>query len=225
MILSVPILAYVGALSSAIIVIIGLMRFRLFPTEMKVLWGFFLFSFLLNVLSFAFSFTMKNNLWLYHFNTLIEFCIFVFVFSFWKQSRVSTVILRFATFGFLLVWLMSKFFLEDFRQFDSFSSSFKSAVLVVIALYFLLSLYQRELWYKPMHDFRFWVLAAVLIYFSADVVFIALSNLISNLPAADVLRLWSLHWLIGILANILYAVAFLTKQPRALNSASSLRNL
>lgn len=123
------------------------------------------------------------------------------------------MVLRLLVVVFLAMWLLAKIYVEDFRHFDSFTSSFRSALLVMVALYVVSSLFQRD-WHKPARDFRFWVLSATLIYHTADVVFIALSNLIVSLPPSDILRLWSIHWLIGIVANALYLVSFLTGLPQ-----------
>jgi len=224
MLFHIPYLAYLGVASTAAVVVAGILRFSLLRTEMKILLVFFIFFLAVNILSLFFSIKLGNNLWFYHFGTLIEFCAFVFVFSFWQPTKRSRLLLRLLIVGFFVFWLLAKVFIEDFRHFDSFTSSFRGALLVMIALYIVNALFLQE-WQKPGKDFRFWVLSAVLIYFTADVVFIALSNLIINLPQFDVVRLWSIHWLIGILANMLYLVAFLTgtaqgnsHEPAATNS-------
>jgi hypothetical protein len=209
MLFHIPYLAYLGVASTAAVVVAGMMRFSLLRTEMRILLAFFIFFLFVNLSSLFFSIKLGNNLWFYHLGTLIEFCSFVFVFSFWQPTKKSRLVLRLLIIVFFVVWLLAKIFIEDFRHFDSFTSSFRGALLVMIALYIVNSLFQCE-WQKPGRDFRFWVLSAALIYFTADVVFIALSNLIINLPQSDIVRLWSIHWLIGILANMLYLVAFLT---------------
>lgn len=213
MLFHIPYLAYLGVISAALVVIVGIVRFPRLPTEMRILLAFFIFFLFVNIFSLLFSLKAGNNLWFYHLSTLIEFCAFVAVLSFWQPTKKSRLVLRLLAVVFFAFWLLAKLYVEDFRHFDSFTSSFRSALLVMVALYVVSSLFQHD-WQKPARDFRFWVLSAMLIYYTADVVFIALSNLIVNLPPSDVLRLWSIHWLFGILANALYLVSFLTGHPQ-----------
>lgn len=223
MLFHIPLLAYFGLATSSVVVAVGILRFSSLRTEMRILLFFFIFFLAVNLSSLFFSIALGNNLWLYHLSTLIEFCTFVVVFSFWQPTQKSAFLLRSFIVIFFIVWVLAKIFIEDFRHFDSFTSSIRSTLLVMIALYLLYSLLQRD-WQKPGQDFRFWILSGVLIYFTADVAFIALSNLIVNLPRPDVVRLWSLHWLIGIVANILYMTAFLTSKPQGTVREPSITN-
>lgn len=223
MLFQIPLLAYIGALSSMVVVIVGVRRYKTLRTEMRILLAFFVLSLLINLFSFVFAYRLGSNLWLYHFITLLEFSALVLVFSFWQKSKKLSHALRATIVAFFFVWVLAKLLIEDLRQFDNYSSSFGSVFLVGIASYILVTLYKDD-WQKPGKDFRFWVLSAVLIYYATNVILTALSNEILNLPQQQIVDAWSIQWFIGIVANGLYLVAFLCKQPRLLFREPSFAN-
>jgi hypothetical protein len=212
MLFHTPYLTFVGAFFSAVVVFVGLLRFDLLRREMKVLLAYFFFVLLVNLLSLFFSVKVESNLWLYHFITLIEFTVFVLVFSSWLDSQSSKYAVRLLIPLFCCVWFALKLSIEDLRYFDNFSSSLKGLLLVGIASYVLFALFKGD-WEKPGRDFRFWVLFAVLIYHTVDVMFASVSNVALSISQPEIAGLWSVHWFIGIVANVLYVIAFLVLQP------------
>lgn len=223
MFFQIPYLAYFGVFTSILVVMVGLKRFGSLRAEMRILLGFFVFALVANILSLIFAFRLGNNLWLYHFIPLMEFSIFVVIFASWLNTRLSRIALYLTIPLFFTVWFLFKYYIEDLRRFDNFSSSFESMLLIGISSYVLFTLF-RNGWEKPGRDFRFWVLAAVLIYHTANGVFIALSNVIMNFSQLEIMELWSLHWLVGIIANYLFLVAFLTQQPTFVLRGQSIAN-
>jgi len=225
MFLYTPYLALTGAFSSAVVVIVGLSRLNALPSEMKMLLAYFFFAFIANFLSLVLSLKGINNLWFYHFVTLVEFTVFVVVFSSWLDTPSAKQTLRLLIPLFFVFSIMLKLSIEDLRYFDSFSSSLKGVFLVGSASYVLFSLFKRE-WERPSEDFRFWVLFAVLIYHTVNVMFGSIINAALSLSHPEVARLYSVYWFFGIVANGLYVVAFFIprsplQQRRAVSDRSS----
>lgn len=220
-----PYLALIGVLSSAVVVIVGLLRLNSLPSEMKMLLAYFFFALTANVLSLVLSLKGINNLWFYHFVTLVEFTVFVVVFSSWLDTRSAKQTLRLLIPLFFVFSIILRSSLEDVRHFESFSSSLKGVFLVGSASYVLFSLFKRE-WERPSEDFRFWVLFAVLIYHTVNVMFGSVINAALSLSHLDLARLWSVYWFFGIVANGLYVIAFFVphsplQRRRAVSDRSS----
>ena len=211
--MQVPHLAYVALLSSLVVVIVGVWRYKLLRSEMKILFIFFGFVFIINALSAYFALQGTNNLWLFHIYTLLEYSALMLVFSYWQKTEKSTLTLRLAIAAFFVAWLIAKSFLENLQQSDSFSSSLASVLLIGVSSYMLFVLFQQNS-FSLVRDFRFWVLSAVLIDHASRVILFALDNIVLHLPIADVIKLWSFHWLITIIANFLYSGSFLCRQYR-----------
>lgn len=211
MLFQTPQLALIGAFSSAIVVIVGLIRLGSLSTEMKMLLGYFLFVLIVNILSLVLLFNNINNLWFYHFLTFVEFTVFVTVLSSWMDTPSAKQVFRLLIPLFFSISILLKLSIEDLRSFDSFSSSLKGVFLVGSASYVLFTLFKHE-WERPTEDFRFWVLFAVLIYHTVNVMFSSVSNIALSTSHPELIRLWSVHWFVGIVANGLYAVAFFIPQ-------------
>lgn len=209
----IPFAAYIGASSSIVVVAVGVWRYSALRPEIKVLLGFLALSLALNAISLYLALRGINNLWLYHIVTLLEFTALVLVLSAWEKRQRRMFFFRLIAAGFFVVWLMAKIFVENLRQFDSYSSSLSSVLLVGGSCYFLWMLSQESL-FKPHRDFRFWVLAAVLVDHSTRILLYALSNVILIFPMEDVAKLWSYQWIVATIANGLFLGSFLCKQSQ-----------
>ncbi len=201
------VLYYLSFVSGLIPFILGLVLFRKLNLALKSLLLLFGIGLLIEALGYYLYFFTKiqNNIWLYHFYTLIECSLFIFIFSFWQNDFKLKRILRIIIPGFAFLWIGAKIFFESFDQPDNYTTSLECVLLVAISfrtLYVVDQEHLKTIFREP----RFWISAAVLIYFSANLVTFALGNMIVN---------WGLHHaVINIIANLLYAGGFLCLRPR-----------
>lgn len=201
------VLYYLSFVSGLIPFILGLVLFRKLNLALKSLLLLFGIGLLIEALGYYLYFFTKiqNNIWLYHFYTLIECSLFIFIFSFWQNDFKLKRILRIIIPGFAFLWIGAKIFFESFDQPDNYTTSLECVLLVAISfrtLYVVDQEHLKTIFREP----RFWISAAVLIYFSANLVTFALGNMIVN---------WGLHHaVINIIANLLYAGGFLCLCPR-----------
>ena len=200
-------LYYFSFVSGLIPFILGLILFRKLNTALKLLLLLFGIGLLFEALGYYqyFFSSFRNNISLFHFYTLIECSLFIFIFSFWQNDFKLRRILRIIIPGFAFLWIGSKLFFESFDQPDNYTTSLECVLLVAISFRTLYVVNQENL-KTILREPRFWISAAVLIYFSANLLTFALSNIIVN---------WGFHHaIVNIISNLLYAGGFLCLRPR-----------
>lgn len=145
-----------------------------------------------------------NNMIELHIYTLLEYAFLMTILSYWQKTSAMKLYLRFSILLFALIWITAKIFLEEPTRFDSFTSSLESAVLAGASAFTLLGFLRENLesLYKQP---RFWVVVAILIYFSGNLVAFALR---------PVIIVWSIHSMLNIISNLCYAGGFLCLRLR-----------
>ena len=200
-------LYYFGLASALIPFMIGLILYKNLNTAMKFVLLLFGVGLLIDAVGYYLYFFTQftSNIWFYHFYTLIECGLLLYIFSHWQKTIKMKRILRMSIPGFAVIWMGAKLFCEDFNQWDNYTSSLEGLLLVGVSfrtLYVVNTEQVKTVFQEP----RIWISAAVLIYFSANLVTFALGNIIVN---------WGFHHaVVNIIANLLYAGGFLCLRPR-----------
>jgi len=200
-------LYYLALVSALIPFIIGLILYKNLSTVMKFVLLLFGVGLIIDALGYYLYFftQFSSNIWLYHIYTLLECGLLLFVFSHWQKNIKLERIFHLSIPGFAVLWIGAKFFFEDFNQPDNYTASLECLLLVGVSfrtLYVVNKEQVKTIFQEP----RLWISAAVLIYFSANLVTFALGNIIVN---------WGFHHAtVNIIANLLYAGGFLCLRPR-----------
>jgi len=187
--------------------IVGLNLYNKLDTGMKFLLLLFGIGLLIDAFGYYLYFFTKiqNNIWLYHFYTLIEYSLLIAAFSYWQKDFKLKRMFRISIPGFAVLWIGAKLFCENFSLPDNYTASLECVLLVAVSFSTLYALSKEHL-DNIFRDPRFWVGSAVLVYFSGNLLTFALSNIIGN---------WSFHHqLMNITANLLYTGGFLCLRPR-----------
>ena len=192
-----------------VLVVLGSVRFRYLWSDMRALLGLLVVTLILSASMLVLALNKQNNLWLSHIDTLIEFCFYVLVFSYWQPSeKVARIFRREFVLFYGFVWLVSKFSIEKLEYFDNFSSGLASVVIMCIACYTIFNMTNLSR-IKSFLDYRFLVLSGTLLYHFTKIVIYSSGNLILDLPPSAIIKAWSIHWIATIITYLLYSMAFL----------------
>ncbi|MBD3289530.1 hypothetical protein GF337_12065 [candidate division KSB1 bacterium] len=198
-----PIHYYFSMISNFIPLIVGLKLYRNLDRNLKVLLCFISIKILTDAIVSVVALHQLNNMWLFHIYTLIEYTFLTFILSNWQQVRFSKDILRISILLFALIWVISKFTFENFAVFDKYTSAFSSTLLTGFSLLTLFHIMKDNLG-GILHDHRFWVSFAILLYSAGNFFTFALATLF----------LWSPHNIIHFLSNLCYTGGFLSKRQQ-----------
>jgi len=198
----VPLHCLFSAVSALLPLAVGIYGARRYRIDMKIFLFFCGMAAFLEGLTLWMAFAKYNNLWLSHFWTLFEFTSLAYIISLWQNSFMAARIIRLSIPVF---WLFS--FVEvifgNFNAFNTFSKGFASLFLALIAAYSLINLDTKD--ERSLRtDFRMWMLSGILLYYSGNLVILAGANVVLQ----HFRKLWLLHSILNILANLLYAGGF-----------------
>lgn len=209
--MKIPVLAWIGGLSSIATVVVGIVRYRKVRQEMKVLVWFFILSLVVDIVTLVLTLNGVNNHLVYHMRTPIEYIVLAYALSCWQRTPGRTKIVLSSILLYLTIWVIAKFSLEDLHYFDNFSRSVSSLFLVLLFSRMLYELFRDRL-EGILQDFRFWVVCAVLLIHATGVVLFATSNVVMNMPFEKMEILWKLHWSASIVASVCYIRALTCRQ-------------
>lgn len=209
-----PTLVQWSALSILLPVGAAAWRYRALDRGLRQLAWFFFISGLFEVsLKLASSWGVANNLPVFHGFAAVNL---LFLCAFyhsalrgrWPRRGVRLAAglgLGFTAYYALLpgrIWL-----------FPSAAITAQSVLFIGLALLYFYQFLQQQPVLPLKKQPLFWLNAGVLLYFSANLFVFLLQNWLTHLPATEAVAVWSIHSVVNILANSLYAVGLLCKPP------------
>lgn len=206
--LHIPLLAMLSFFSIVLPVITGWVQFKSLSREMKILLGLFSFYIPETLTNLAMMSSGINTVWLANIYELIEFIVFASVFAMWCKNAKILQAIKISMVGFAAVWVIAKLSFESLTLVDTFSAPLQGLLLAAMASTTLIGLLGEE--GKPLlREARFWVSTGVILYGVGTAPLFALANKLLVHSLQDFERLWTINWVLLIVANILYSVAFL----------------
>jgi hypothetical protein len=199
-------LDYISALSILVPLIVSFLRFTALNRDLKILTCFFVFATVIETSNFIEFTHQMNNLWLLNIFALIEGAVFFYLCAKWFDSLKAfrAVMLLFGL--YFIYWIYTTFITGNFFDFNDKEKTLKGILLIVISGYLLIRISAEDSLLMTK-DYRFWILSAILIYFSvSEVVFATAHFVLENQPAIQ--KAWAIHSVINIISNLLFAIGF-----------------
>jgi len=200
---------YVVVLSAtAAPVIAGMIRFPFLPVEMR---SFFYFFILVLFEEIANAITQSrgiDNLWINNLFGLVEGIYFLMLFRYWEKSPQFRIICHVLIGIYVLTWLFTSLTRQQFVEYNVIMKSIESVFISFASIYIImrLTLNRTE---SVFHDYRFWMLATTLIFFSTSLVLQATADLILEDGSLFRAHSWIFYIGIGVTCNLLYTFGFL----------------
>lgn len=201
------ILLFASAGASLATLLIGLflvknIRGYLIPIFFKVV-----FSAAADTAGIIYFYLNKNNLFIFHFYTLLEFSALVYFYFMFYKRYVKNYYAIFAVLPafYIVCYLEYKF--NGFRNFDSFSTSIESILLTLFSLATFLVIIVKMLFQNLLETPFFYLNTGILVYFMGNITtFIFVDYVIKNDPGANFV--WIIHAMLNIFFNFLICTAF-----------------
>ncbi len=208
-----PTLAYVEGATTLGMALVAVLRFDTLQKDLKILSVFFIITVASQATQLYLALHHTNNMFMFHYYTLLEYFAIMMVISMWQRTSIMQQVFRWSIVLYTIVWLFAETKFESPEAFDNFTSSFSSLLFLAASSYTLFTVIddnKGSLFRNP----KFWILSAILMYYAGSLVFFALSNAILFYTRPEIVFAWSLHWGIGILANVFYASGYLCRDLR-----------
>jgi hypothetical protein len=148
---------------------------------------------------------------------LVEFILLLIVYyRAFNNPRLFRVFLGLAL-VYVLFLTTNAIFVQQ-EKINSYTHIFSSLIFIVFGVSFFYKLMKDlptlEVYRLPM----FWINVAVLVYFSGNLFVFTLSHYLVTVLKNDLIVYWSVHNLVNILGNILFAVGFYVSVKPSTNS-------
>lgn len=180
-------------------VIIAIFLFRKQKNALKILSAFLLLSLLLQFLIIYLNVQHKNNLYLFHIYTPIEFSTLSILFYLTSLRRSSKSIVVVICAMFITFCIVSAFFLQPLKDFNSISRGVEGILAIGLCTYFFYELFVAEESIDILKFPFFWLFAGWLIYFAGTFfLFIYANHSVTNLTYPLI------HSILNIFLNLVY---------------------
>lgn len=199
----------------------GLYLFRETDRALQTLMGYLAIVLIVELVGLYLMFQGRELFWLLHFYTLFEYSAFALILSLWEEDRLRSH-LRWSILWFAVIWIAAKIFLESFNEWDNYTSSLESILLIAISTYMLVRL-SREEGFSFYKDPKFWVSCGILIYFAGNFMSFAFSNVIMNWYRENQITWLPINSLLNILKNLCFTGGYLCLLPHFGGLSSSAR--
>ena len=192
-------------------------------SSLKLLWIFFALAAGTEIILFILSSSKTPSTWITHIYTLIEYVLITAVLASWQPRTTSAKIMWLSLPVYVFLFMLAKI-----AGLESFSANTNNYITRPLAL-FLLSTFVfitlHGLWRQsPINlnrDYRFWMLLAMAIYYSASLVLFAF---MFTKSLELLIALFKIHAAVNIAHNILFTIGVLkvrAAQRAALQPTSS----
>jgi hypothetical protein len=191
--------------------IVGGFRYRNLPRPLRILVWLIAFNIGLIGLEFIIASGKRNNLWLTHVSTIVEYVLIVFIFSSWIKHKTIRFVLMSSLPLFIVLWIVGKFTFEPLSFADDLTSTISKVLQISFSAYLLIIIVKDSdiAW---RHDSRFWIAASVIIYAAGSLFIFALFNKMVQVSPDFLRMIWPLNWILAIISNLFFTLGFLCKE-------------
>jgi hypothetical protein len=196
--------------SISIIGLIGLIRFRQLSPALRFIEYF--------ILSSVFSGWIENylarhgirNLWLFHFNSVIELSLLILAFYRWRTSHWFGKIIVWSFVFYLFCWILGKFTIEPLTGSDKYTSVISKLIQAGLGVSLLFDVLDDSvtLW---KNDPRFWVASGIVFYASTSLFLFGLFGVMLEQSRTLLKYLWNINLYAIIISYSFYLRAFFCK--------------
>jgi len=208
-----PLFWYAGIFAPATVlipIVCALSNYRDIDQAQKLALLYLLVAGCTNVAAAMLAFSNRNNLFLLHLYTAVEFALLSAYFMLLiKQHYFRFVALPLVAFFFLFC-LYNAFNLQTVTRFNSYPRSAEAVLLPTYGLYYLytnIGNHQTKRRNRP----HYWMVIGIIIYFTSSLIQFSFSNIFTVSLSKDVrLWLWTFHTSMVIIMYIFFAKAYLS---------------
>ena len=215
-------LTYIGFAVFFVPLITGIRRWKKLSSVQRSLVLYIGFVILFSIAAEIVGRAYGNNLVLYHVYTFVEFFLLLSLFR-RRLPRIPKTIFVIPSllFSGIGIWGL----LAHPFEVPVLLRTFGSIVLVGFSLLFFYNALRYLEFQRIERTFMFWISAAVLLYFTGNLLLDAFGNYIAAASDTVFFTVWSIHALFNIVLYLLYSVALLWTDliPPSSQSSSSAR--
>ena len=216
-----PVIFRIARLSNLIPCFLGYWFFPHYKLDLRLLVALVTAAILVELTTWVAyeAFDVSNLYILLHIYTIVEFGLLMLIFTIWHKGHRSRNFVAFAGPVMLILLITGKIVEERGSlpsSFDSFATTLEGIVLVSVAVLTLIYLTSEDI-IHIFEDPRFWIVCAIMMYFAGNLIVFALGEKVLGVLQTEASSItWTMHSVLNITANTLYAYAFYLRYKQAM---------
>lgn len=213
----------IGYISIIVSFLIGVFRFVSLSNDQRLLLILICLTIFVELVARALWKIYMNNLFLYHFYSVIEFFLLATLYKKHLEGLLKPIWMNILIAVFVVFAVLNTLFFQGLAQFNSNVTFIECLLLIALSLLYF---------YKLLHDMEyralernpmFWVNISVLTYFSGALVLFHVANDLIPEPLKVRGAVWGVHALFNVVHYILYAMALWVSPEQKTNKKISKR--
>ena len=182
----------------------------------KGLWLVFVYLLCSLAFDFIHQFSSEDTNILNGVFTIFEFAVFAYFFNLIINIPLAKRVMSFTSIIVLTI-LIILFIRANKRNFDSFSASLESVIIIIYCLIFFFEQISKPQTYFLYTLPYFWIVLGILIYMASTLFLFILAG---NLSDEEFRKYWIINSISNIISNIIFGIGFLMNRFTVHNSIS-----
>ncbi|KAA0224971.1 hypothetical protein KJ068_01100 [bacterium] len=181
-----------------------------------LLWMFFALAVVTETILHFLGLFGKHSGWIFHIFTFLEYILIASILAVWQLNATFAQLIRFSIPLYISFFVFTKVIgLENFSA-DTANFITRPLALLLLSIFAFLTLQDlwRQMTVNLTNDYRFWILLAMVLYYSASLVLFAFM-FTKQWETLD--ALFKVHAVVNIIHNILFTIGIIQirKTPQA----------
>jgi len=153
----------------------------------------------------------QNNLALFNFFTVFEFCFYLWVLSLVISNKKIKKIIKTTLAVYAFTAIMNILFIQKMKMFHTITYSLGCLLIVSFCIYYFLELFRLPKSVKLKNDPAFWLCSGLLFYYCCGFPLFGLINFVNGLPRLIIKNFQTIVTIMNILLYSLFTIAFLCR--------------
>ena len=152
---------------------------------------------------------------LYHLYVLVEGPALLLLFRYRLRHPDWRRVLLWLAIAFAVFVPINAFWIEDIKEVPVLARTAEAVIMAALALAYFRTVFLEQKVKRLNRSFWFWISAAVLLYFTSNLLLFMFSKTIRNRADQLFLGVWSIHAALNFMLYAFYAIAFLCRDQES----------
>ncbi len=190
-------------------IIAGLIKFKVLPFNLKLIWYYLVVTALINTAATIVARVYhKNNLPLVHLFTLVEGLMLISFYRYTLDSNKKKKWYNLLQIAFVAICIINALFFQSIYTYSSYTRYTESIMCMLFALNYFAKVAALELSVVKLPNF--YINAGIFLYFSGSFVLFIFSNLITyKVSLTNFLIIWNIHASLMVLMYLFFSFGFI----------------
>lgn len=158
-----------------------------------------------------FSSIQRNNLALYNFFTVFEFCFYLWAISYIIENRVARIVMRTVMVLYAIGSVINIIFIQKMMAFHTFTYAIGCLLIVAACVYYFFELFKKPKSVKLINTPAFWICSGLLFFYCCGFPLYGLTNFLIDISTMILKNFKAIITILNIFLYSIFTIAFLCR--------------